>query len=406
MFAKLFVLDHALTLDLYQTVALAVVVLALGTLLRKKISFFQKYCIPAPVIGGLIFAILALILHVTGVLTFNMDETMKGVFMTLFFTSVGFTASLPLLKKGGIGTVIFVGVAIVLVIGQDIIGILMAKAFGLDPTLGLCCGSISMVGGHGTSASFGPMLEKDFGVEGATTVAVAAATFGLVSGGLIGGPIARRLITKHNLTSTATSNKVAETVDTVAVNGDLGERILKSLSMLFLAAGIGMYVAHFIAATGVTFPTYIGAMLVGAIIRNIGDLSHKFTIDDEMISNIGNACLSLFLAIALMTLKLWQLADLAIPMIAMLLGQVIFMALFTYFVVFNIMGRDYEAAVMSSATCGFGMGATPNAIANMQAITALYGPAPKAFFIVPLVGSLFIDFFNGGILTFLINMIK
>ena len=396
---------NTITLDLFQTVALAVVVLALGNLLRKKLTVLQKYCIPAPVIGGLIFAILALILYVSGIVEFEMDGTMKNVFMTLFFTSVGFTASLPLLKKGGIGTIIFVGVSIVLVIGQDVMGMAIAKMFGLDPTIGLCCGSISMVGGHGTSASFGPMLEQDFGVAGAEVVAVAAATFGLVSGGLIGGPIARRLITKHNLTSTATSNKSTETIESVTVEGDMGERILKALSLLFFAAGIGMYVAAWIKMTGVTFPTYIGAMLVGAIIRNIGDLSGKYTVDDEMIGNIGNACLSLFLAIALMTLKLWQLAELAVPMIVMLLAQVIFMAIFTYFVVFNIMGRDYEAAVMASATCGFGMGATPNAIANMQAITSLYGPAPKAFFIVPLVGSLFIDFFNGGILTFLINLV-
>ena len=396
---------NTITLDLFQTVALAVVVLALGNLLRKKLTVLQKYCIPAPVIGGLIFAILALILYVSGIVEFEMDGTMKNVFMTLFFTSVGFTASLPLLKKGGIGTIIFVGVSIVLVIGQDVMGMAIAKAFGLDPTIGLCCGSISMVGGHGTSASFGPMLEQDFGVAGAEVVAVAAATFGLVSGGLIGGPIARRLITKHNLTSTATSNKSTESIESVTVEGDMGERILKSLSLLFFAAGIGMYVAAWIKMTGVTFPTYIGAMLVGAVIRNIGDLSGKYTVDDEMIGNIGNACLSLFLAIALMTLKLWQLAELAVPMVVMLLAQVVFMAIFTYFVVFNIMGRDYEAAVMASATCGFGMGATPNAIANMQAITSLYGPAPKAFFIVPLVGSLFIDFFNGGILTFLINLV-
>ena len=396
---------NTITLDLFQTVALAVVVLALGNLLRKKLTVLQKYCIPAPVIGGLIFAILALILYVSGIVEFKMDGTMKDVFMTLFFTSVGFTASLPLLKKGGIGTIIFVGVAIVLVIGQDVIGMAIAKMFGLDPTIGLCCGSISMVGGHGTSASFGPILQDDFGVAGAEVVAVAAATFGLVSGGLIGGPIARRLITKHNLTSTATSNKSTETIESNVVEGDMGERILKALSLLFFAAGIGMYVAAWIKMTGVTFPTYIGAMLVGAIIRNIGDLSGKYTVDDEMIGNIGNACLSLFLAIALMTLKLWQLAELAVPMIVMLLAQVIFMAIFTYFVVFNIMGRDYEAAVMASATCGFGMGATPNAIANMQAITSLYGPAPKAFFIVPLVGSLFIDFFNGSILTFLINLV-
>ena len=396
---------NTITLDLFQTVALAVVVLALGNLLRKKLTVLQKYCIPAPVIGGLIFAILALILYVSGIVEFKMDGTMKDVFMTLFFTSVGFTASLPLLKKGGIGTIIFVGVSIVLVIGQDVIGMAIAKMFGLDPTIGLCCGSISMVGGHGTSASFGPILQDDFGVAGAEVVAVAAATFGLVSGGLIGGPIARRLITKHNLTSTATSNKSTETIESNVVEGDMGERILKALSLLFFAAGIGMYVAAWIKMTGVTFPTYIGAMLVGAIIRNIGDLSGKYTVDDEMIGNIGNACLSLFLAIALMTLKLWQLAELAVPMIVMLLAQVIFMAIFTYFVVFNIMGRDYEAAVMASATCGFGMGATPNAIANMQAITSLYGPAPKAFFIVPLVGSLFIDFFNGSILTFLINLV-
>ncbi len=397
-----------LSLNLYQTVAVAVVVFYIGNSLKKRINFFQKYCIPAPVIGGLIFALLALILNVTGVMTISTDDTMRNVFQTLFFTSIGYTASFKLLKKGGIQVLVFVFISILMVIGQNLLGVAMASLFGLDPTIGLCTGSISMVGGHGTSATFGPLLENQYGVQSAYTIAIAAATFGLVMGGLIGGPIAKAHINKRKLSgnSDLTSDIVDDFSEEKIVKQLDTDEFLKAFSMLFLAAGIGTIISSLIEKTGLTFPSYIGAMLSAVVMRNFSDVTKKFSVMENIVSLLGSVSLTLFLSMALMSLKLWELASLAVPMVIMLLVQTAFMALFAYFVTFNIMGRDYEAAVMSSACCGFGMGATPNAIANMQAITGIYGPAPKAFFIVPLVGSLFIDLLNGFIVTFFINVLK
>lgn len=398
-----------LHLDLFQTVALAVLVFFSGGLIKSKAEIFQRYCIPAPVIGGILFAVLALFLNLTGLLSLELDETMKTVFQTLFFTSVGYTASLKLLKKGGLQVLIFVGITTLLVLGQNALGILSARLFGLDGKLGLCVGSISMVGGHGTASSFGVLFEQEFGLEGADALANAAATFGLVVGGLIGGPIAKSLISKYDLHSSVVStedgyrDEFSEEDLSHSLNS---ENLLNAFCMLFLAAGIGSIISALIQKTGLKFPSYIGAMLAAAIIRNLSDAaSVNFNMMENVISMLGNACLSLFLSMALMGLRLWELAHLAVPMIVMLVLQTLFMILFAYFVTFRAMGRDYEAAVMASASCGFGMGATPNAIANMQAITSLCGPAPRAFFIVPLVGSLFIDFINGGILTFLINFV-
>ena len=394
-------------LNLYQTVAVAVLVYYLGDILKKKVRFFQKYCIPAPVIGGIIFALISLILNMTGIVTFEMDETMKNVFQTLFFTSVGYTASLKLLKKGGLQVMVFVVVATLIVIGQNILGVGMASIFGLNPLLGLCVGSVSMVGGHGTSASFGPLLEG-LGVSGASTVSIAAATFGLIMGGLIGGPVAKTLISKKHLSSLTQedSNHIDKfTEENMHKHPDAPE-YLKAFSMLFLAAGLGTIISSLIEKTGFTFPSYIGAMLAAALMRNLSDVTKKFNVMEDVVSTLGNISLTLFLSLALMSLRLWELASLALPMIIMLTVQTVFMALFAYFITFNMMGKDYEAAVMSSASCGFGMGAVPNAIANMQTITDIYGPAPKAFFIVPLVGSLFIDFINGFVLTFFMNVLK
>ncbi len=395
-----------LKLDLYQTVAVAVLVFGLGSIIRKKFQFFEKYCIPAPVIGGILFAILTLILNNSGLMTIETDTIMKDVFMTLFFTSVGYTASLKLLKKGGLQVIIFVLIATLLVVFQDALGILLANTFQIDPLLGLCVGSISMIGGHGTAGSFGLLLEE-MGITGATTFSMAAATFGLIMGGFIGGPVAKRRIQKHHLHSQVSSDIAAiDTFTEEKINEKpTTEQFLKAFSMLFVAAGIGTIISALIQKTGVTFPSYIGAMLAAALLRNLSDIAQKNNVMVDIIEILGNVSLTLFLSMALMSLKLWELAQLAVPMMIMLFAQTILIILFSYFVTFNFMGRDYEAAVMASATCGFGMGATPNAIANMQAITNQYGPAPKAFFIVPLVGSLFIDFINGSILTLLINLL-
>jgi ESS family glutamate:Na+ symporter len=264
-----------------------------------------------------------------------------------------------------------------------------------------------MTGGHGTSGAFAPLFENA-GASGATTVAMASATFGLICGSMLGGPIAKRLIEKNNLLKTSkkldsdekvsTTEKVASTL--------IPENFFSAAMQIIIAMGLGTILSALLQKTGMTFPPYIGAMFAAAIMRNMSDAMESYKLPSEEIDILGNISLSLFLAMALMGLKLWQLADLAGPMLAMLVAQAVLMATFAYFVTFNLMGRNYDAAVLAGGHCGFGMGATPNAIANMEAISSKYGPAPAAFFIIPLVGSLFIDFFNAGIITFFMNLVK
>lgn len=390
---------------MYQTIAVAVVVLILGAFLKRKISFLEKFCIPAPVIGGLIFAIFTLICYSTGILEIDFDDTLKEVCMVFFFTSVGFQANLKVLKSGGKPLLIFLVLVIVLIITQNFTAIGLANLLGLDSLTGMTTGSIPMVGGHGTAGAFGPVLE-DFGISGATTVCTAAATFGLVAGSLMGGPIGNRLIKKHNLLETIKNDD-----DTLLVEEE--EKHERHFSMyapavfqLIIAVGIGTIFSKLLSLTGMTFPIYIGAMIAAAIMRNIGEYTGKITIHMGEINDLGGICLSLFLGIAMITLKLWQLADLALPLVILLAGQVALMFLFSYIVVFNVMGRNYDAAVLVAGTCGFGMGATPNAMANMQAICEKYEPSVKAYLIIPIVGSLFADFLNSLTITFFINCCK
>lgn len=389
---------------MYQTIAVAVVVLILGAFLKRKISFLEKFCIPAPVIGGLIFAIFTLICYSTGILEIDFDDTLKEVCMVFFFTSVGFQANLKVLKSGGKPLLIFLVLVIVLIITQNFTAIGLANLLGLDSLTGMTTGSIPMVGGHGTAGAFGPVLE-DFGISGATTVCTAAATFGLVAGSLMGGPIGNRLIKKHNLLETIKNDD-----DTLLVEEE--EKHERHFSMyapavfqLIIAVGIGTIFSKLLSLTGMTFPIYIGAMIAAAIMRNIGEYTGKITIHMGEINDLGGICLSLFLGIAMITLKLWQLADLALPLVILLAGQVVLMFLFSYIVVFNVMGRNYDAAVLVAGTCGFGMGATPNAMANMQAICEKYEPSVKAYLIIPIVGSLFADFLNSLTITFFINLL-
>lgn len=389
---------------MYQTIAVAVVVLILGAFLKRKISFLEKFCIPAPVIGGLIFAIFTLICYSTGILEVDFDDTLKEVCMVFFFTSVGFQANLKVLKSGGKPLLIFLVLVIVLIITQNFTAIGLANLLGLDSLTGMTTGSIPMVGGHGTAGAFGPVLE-DFGISGATTVCTAAATFGLVAGSLMGGPIGNRLIKKHNLLETIKNDD-----DTLLVEEE--EKHERHFSMyapavfqLIIAVGIGTIFSKLLSLTGMTFPIYIGAMIAAAIMRNIGEYTGKITIHMGEINDLGGICLSLFLGIAMITLKLWQLADLALPLVILLAGQVALMFLFSYIVVFNVMGRNYDAAVLVAGTCGFGMGATPNAMANMQAICEKYEPSVKAYLIIPIVGSLFADFLNSLTITFFINLL-
>lgn len=400
--------DMEFKLDLFETMALATIVYYLGYYLRVKIKFFSKYCIPAPVIGGLIFAILILALRLTGSVSITLDTTLQGIFMTAFFTSVGFTASVRVLKKGGAKVFVFLGISILLVILQDLLGSLLAGVFGLSPLLGLCTGSIPMVGGHGTAGSFGPLLE-DMGVTGATTVAFASATFGLVVGSFLGGFVAKNLIEKNSLKTPKSpgENHDIPISDFHEDNTSVlcQKRLMNGVSWLFIAMGIGTIISGLIEDLGLTFPSYIGAMLAAAIIRNLCDFKN-IHLEDHEIEAIGSISLSFFLAMALMGLKLWELFDLALPMIVMLIAQTILMGGVAYFITYRIMGKDYEAAVFASANCGFGMGATPNAVANMDALAAKFGPAPTPYFAVPIVGCLFIDFVNSAVITIFINILK
>ena len=386
------------TFDMYLTLGLAIVLYLLGSGIKAKVGILQKYYIPAPVIGGTLFSIVMLIGHNMGLFSFTFDGNLKNFFMVVFFTTIGFLASVSALKKGGIGVILFLIAAVILVIIQDGVGVALAKVFGLNPGIGLAAGSIPLTGGHGTSGAFGPYLEER-GVSGATVVAIASATYGLVAGCVIGGPIAKRLKDKHNLVckegdAQKAGQEQAEKEETLAQKASMSEKsFFKAAAMIGIAMGVGGLITPLIKKAGLSLPGYLIPMLIAAIMRNVVDKTENKTPIDE-IGIIGSVCLSFFLAIALMSMKLWELADLAIPLVVILLVQTVVMGLFAYFVTFNIMGRDYDAAVISTGHCGFGMGATPNAIANMEAFTSVNGFSTKAFLAVPLVGSLFIDFIN------------
>ena len=391
-------------LDMYQTLAAAVLVLLLGNYLRKKINFLEKFCIPAPVIGGLLFAIFTCICYTTGIIEFSFDDTLREVCMVFFFTSVGFQANLKVLKSGGRSLIVFLCLVIALIFSQNLLAIGLSKLLNLNPLIGMCTGSIPMVGAHGTAGAFGPVLE-DFNIQGATTICTAAATFGLITGSLVGGPIGKRLIEKRKLMDNVPTEDDSLLVEDEEKHQRHTNMYAAAVFQLILAIGLGTIFSYFLTKTGLTFPIYIGAMLAAALMRNITEYSGKGTIHMGEINDLGGICLSLFLGMAMITLKLWELATLALPLVILLAAQTLLICVFTYFVIFNVMGRDYDAAVLSAGTCGFGMGATPNAMANMQAICDRYVPSVKAYLIIPLIGSLFADFINSLVITFFINIL-
>lgn len=391
-------------LDMYQTLAVAVLVLLLGNYLKKKIYFLQKFCIPAPVIGGLIFAIMTCICYVTGIAEFSFDDTLREVCMVFFFTSVGFQANLKVLKSGGKSLIIFLGLVIALIILQNLTAVGLAKLLNLNPLIGMCTGSIPMVGGHGTAGAFGPVLE-DLNIKGATTICTAAATFGLIFGSLIGGPLGKRLIEKHSLLNTTANEDDSLLVEDEKKHERHTNMYADAVFQLILAIGVGTIFTMLLTKTGLTFPIYIGAMLAAALMRNICEYTGIATIHMGEINDLGGISLSLFLGMAMITLRLWELASLALPLVILLAAQVLLIIIFTYVIEFNIMGRDYDAAILVSGTCGFGTGATPNAMANMQAVCDQYVPSIKAYLLIPLVGSLFADFLNSLVITFFINLL-
>lgn len=397
-----------LHLDMYQTVGLAAVVFWLGNLLIKKSSFLSKYHIPAPLVGGLIFAILNTIFTASGTMTISLDDTLQSILMTVFFTTVGFSASLPLIRRGGklIALILFVSVVVLTI--QNVIGSSIASLFGIDPRLGVGVGSIALMGGPGTAAAFGATMESPiYGVEGATAVSLAAATFGLIAGSMMGGPTMRKRISHLEQNSQIAMQEVAATSEDekVSIEEDKFEtnstRFVSAGMLLALALGTGVIVSKLLAATGITFPGYMGALVMGAVLRNIVEATGQKYPDFE-INTIGEVSLSLFLAMAMMGLELWVLADLAIPIIVILIVQVIFMFLFSYFILFNILGKNYHSAVQTAGFIGYAMGSTSNAMANMQAITRKYGPSPASYIAIP-IGGTFSDFFNAIIITAFLN---
>ncbi len=391
----------------YLTLAIAVGVLMLGQFLRKRIRFLETFCIPAPVIGGLIVAILSCILYVCGIAEFVFDDTFREICMVFFFTSVGFQANLAVLKEGGKDLLLFLVQVIILIVLQNVLAVGASHLMGVNPLIGMCTGSVPMVGGHGTAGAFGPVIE-DFGITGATTIATAAATFGLIAGSLIGGPLGNSLIGKYNLLDTIKAEDEEE-LEILEEDEEMHVRhtdqYAPAVFELAVVVGLGTIVSTLLTKTGMTFPVYIGAMIVAAIVRNIGEYTGKIKVYMGEINDLGGICLSLFLGIAMITLKIWQLAALALPLIVLLAVQLVFMYVFARFVIFRFMGRDYDAAVITAGTCGFGMGATPNAMANMQAICDKYSPSIKAYLLIPIVGSLFADFINSLVITFFINFV-
>ena len=369
-------------LNMYHAVALGAFLLWLGGVITDKVSLLSRYCIPAPLVGGLCFSILNCILYSMGIASINFDATLQTVFMIMFFTTVGFTVSIPALLKGSKAVILCLAISIVMIPLQNFLGGGVMALFGRDPLLGIGCGSIALVGG--------------------SVVSIAAATFGLVAGSLMGGPTAKRLIEKHDLrpapvTAGGTTPSAALATDVASEDERFisdSPRFVKGFMLLLLAVGIGNQVSVWLTAlTGLTFPAYIGAMLVAVVVRNMMDGVHV-SYPAEEIDTMGNMFLSIFLAMALAGLKLWELIDLAMPMVICLVLQCVVMFLFSYFVVFNVMGRNYDAAVMTAGFIGFAMGATSNAMANMQVVTKKYGPSPVAYFAIPMVGGMFIDFFN------------
>lgn len=391
-------------LSLIETLAVAVGVLYLGKILNKKIRVLDELCIPEAVTGGGIFSIVTLLGYETGMFNIIFEDGLREVFMIAFFTTVGYSASIKLLKKAGTPVLMFLIAAVLLAIMQNVVGVGLATLLSINPLLGLATGSLSTTGGPGTAGAFAPLLEAA-GAKGATVVAMATATYALLAGSIIGGPVAKKLIGKHNLLNKKNSGKKEKAMSEKKIPL-ISENVPTAAFEVIIAMGIGSLVSDLLTDIGLVLPSYIGAMFVASVIRNISDFSRGYKVKLNEISVIGNFTLAMFLSMTLMTFKLWELKELALPLLVLLLGQTLLMAGFAYFVTFYLMGKDYDAAVMVSGHCGCGFGTTPKALANMEALTNKYVPSPKAFFIIPIVGGLFIDFFNVGIITFFINVLS
>ena len=418
----------SIELDMIQTAGIGALALIVGMVLTRKVAFLQKFCVPSPVSGGIIFSLLTLALYGWFHVEVSFDGTLKDAFMLAFFTSVGFQSDLKVIKQGGKLLVIMLTLLVVIIALQNLMPMGITRLMGVDPLIGMAAGSISMTGGHGTAGGFASVLDG-MGLHGAGTIGMAAATFGLISGSMIGGPLAERII-RTKLTHEQVqpqdeeidpamagieSDEASPTgrAKRVSTNEQEFQQYAKATYGIILVMGGGTILSWLFAKTGITFPTYFGALILAAIVRNtIGFVSYKDEgkwekaeklLDMERIISVGNICLSMFLGMAMISLKLWVLQSLALPLIVILVSQVLMMALFAYMVAFPLLGRDYDAAVLCAGLCGFGLGATPNAMANMSAVCYKYRYTVKPFLIVPIIGAMFADLINTGIITIFLN---
>ena len=414
-----------------QTAGIGAMALIVGMILTRKVAFLQRFCIPSPVSGGIIFSLITLALYGWFDIEISFDGTLKDIFMLAFFTSVGFQSDLKVLKQGGKALIVMLVLLVVIIVLQDLMPMGITRLMGVDPLIGIAAGSVSMTGGHGTAGGFAGVLEG-LGLHGAGTIGMAAATFGLIAGSMLGGPLAEFIIHKK-LTheqmqpqddeidpamAGIESDEASPTgrAKRVSSNEQEFQQYAKASYVLLLVMAGGTLLSWLFAKTGVTLPAYFGALILAAIVRNtIGLIRYKENgewvkgdklLDMDRIISVGNICLSLFLGIAMISLKLWELQSLALPLIVILFAQVLMMALFVYFLAFPLLGRNYDAAVLCSGFCGFGLGATPNAMANMSAVCYKYRYTVKPFLIVPIIGAMFADIINTAIISVFLNIIR
>ena len=407
-----------LVLDMYQSAGVGVLALLLGMFLTRHVPFLKRFCIPAPVSGGLLLSLLSLGLYAFAGIECQFDGTVRDLCMMLFFTSVGYQSDLRMLRKGGRPLGMMVLLVTLLIVCQNLISVGLARALGQSPLFGMAAGSIPMCGGHGTSGGFSPLLEQ-LGLQGASSITMAAATFGLVAGSLLGGPLGEALIRRHRLGKPSASTDVMRGIEAGAAAPAAREtgvqteesafrESVKGACLLFIAMALGTGLSKLLALTGITFPTYFGSLLAACLLRNLLGLSPSLSRGMPLgkIVSLGDLSLQLFLGMAMSTLRLWELASLALPLCLILCAQVAFMALYAAFVAFPLLGRDYDGAVLVSGLCGFGLGATPNAMANMSAVCFKYRYAVNPFIIVPVVGAMFVDLINTGVITLFLNLIR
>ena len=421
----------SIQLNMIQTAGIGALSLMIGMVLTRKVAFLQRFCIPSPVSGGIIFSLITLALYAWGHIEVAFDGTLKDVFMLAFFTSVGFQSDLKVLKQGGKTLAIMLGLLVLIIALQNLMPWGITKLMGVDSLLGIAAGSVSMTGGHGTAGGFAEVLEK-MGLQGAGTIGMAAATFGLIAGSMVGGPLAefiiRKKLTQEQMQAPdeeidpamagieSDEASPAGRAKRISSNEQEFQQYAKACYWIMLAMAGGTLLSWGLEKTGITFPTYFGALILAAVMRNtIGFIPYKENgkwvkgekqFDMDRIISVGNICLSLFLGMAMISLRLWELKSLALPLVVILASQVLMMVLFVYFVAYPCLGRNYDAAVLCAGICGFGLGATPNAMANMSAVCYKYRYTVKPFLIVPIIGAMFADLINTGIITLFLNFLK